>query len=58
MNPSIGAISKWKYLLLLRLIVIRDPIREFFERIGPRLERLELNHIENYSVLGPNKRIF
>ena len=47
MNPSIGAISKWKYLLLLKLIVFRDPIREFFEMIGPRLERLELNHIEN-----------
>jgi len=24
-----------------------DQIREFFERIGPKLERLELNHIEN-----------
>ena len=28
-------------------IVFRDPIREFFEMIGPRLERLELNHLEN-----------
>ncbi|XP_023344715.1 uncharacterized protein LOC111713950 isoform X2 [Eurytemora carolleeae] len=27
--------------------VSKDPIREFFEMIGPRLERLELNHIEN-----------
>ena len=27
--------------------VLRDQIRELFERIGPKLERLELNHIEN-----------
>ena len=27
--------------------VLRDQIRELFERIGPKLERLEINHIEN-----------
>ena len=27
--------------------MFRDPIREFFEMIGPKLENLELNHIEN-----------
>ena len=27
--------------------VLRGQIRELFERIGPKLERLELNHIEN-----------